>query len=205
MPPSPRRQPQSTAFGARGLRARLGPSCRLPGPCAPKTSSAQLPPEPRVLNGSVPPNARTLSGVTRRRRVRGQARRPVARSLWIETFEGSRPEFGRAIAYWGFNRNSATKCGNFATQRMIGHIAVRPPIGNIAVALPNGTTGKRPPRGRPRSNADVDGMAAVDGRQSGAEARFYWRRVRARYGSRPQVPWIFLIALPNSYWQSAWP
>jgi hypothetical protein len=82
--------------------------------------------------------------VTRRRRVRGQARRPVAGSLWIETFEGSRPEFGRAIAYWGFNRNSATKCGNFATQRLIGHIAVRRRIGSIAVALPNSSTRKRP-------------------------------------------------------------
>jgi hypothetical protein len=66
--------------------------------------------------------------------------RLTAGALRIRTFEGSRPEFGRAIAHWGFNRIRATKCGNCATQRLIGHIAVRPPISNIAVALPNNTT-----------------------------------------------------------------
>ena len=27
----------------------------------------------------------------------------IAGSLWIGAFGGSRPEFGRAIAYWGFD------------------------------------------------------------------------------------------------------
>ena len=70
----------------------------------------------------------------------GRGERLTAGALRIRTFEGSRPEFGRAIAYWGFNRNRATKCGKSATHTMIGDIAVPGPIGDMAVALPNGST-----------------------------------------------------------------
>jgi hypothetical protein len=57
----------------------------------------------------------TLSGVTRRGAARVW-RISSAGSLRIGTFEGSRPVFGRAIAYWVFNRDRDTELRNRATE-----------------------------------------------------------------------------------------
>ena len=88
-------------------------------------------------------NARSLSEVTRRRVPRSRLRQ-IAESLSIEPFEGRRPGFGRAIAYWVFNRKRDTRQGNVATCRSICDFSSSP-RSSIAVALPNRTTRKRPP------------------------------------------------------------
>jgi hypothetical protein len=66
----------------------------------------------------------------------------AAGSLRIETFEGSRPEFDRVIAYWVFNR--ATTLGDDSVSRKLRDLW-QTLISGIAVALPNNTTRKRLP------------------------------------------------------------
>ena len=51
----------------------------------------------------------------------------LARVIDKAAVEGSRPEFGRAIAYWVFNRNRDTSRGNVATGRIAtsGHVGIK--------------------------------------------------------------------------------
>ncbi len=78
----------------------------------------------------------TLSGVTRREKA-GRSEILGAGSLRIETFEGSRPQFGGAIAYWVLNRERDTQQENVATRVVTCTLTV---VRRIAVALPNTIT-----------------------------------------------------------------
>ena len=103
----------------------------------------------------------------------------TAASLRIETFERSRPEFGRAIAYWVFNRQSDTGFGNRATPALTGDTSVA----RILIIDRNCPAkiihAKHPPHQRLRSNGEGASWPGAGARRSdAARSLALWRLAR---------------------------
>jgi hypothetical protein len=139
-----------------------------------------------------------------------------AGAFLIRPFEGSRPGFGRAIAYWVFNRERDTPLGNVATSALTDRLAAVL-SGHIAIALTNRSTRKRPPLcgfvqtheppkpavgfGRiiavPDRGPSVDRTRRSDSPSSASSARYRW--VPQDVARHPRAPFAYFTKCLMSF------